>query len=344
MMLRPHHRRGFTLVELLVVIAIIGVLIGLLLPAVQAARESSRRSSCQNNLKQIGLAMANFADARKRFPPGQLKYSNFKTISWSAFFLEFLEQSQVQTSWDTVANESVAAPDSRLYLKARLYSVYNQKATATVIPIYLCPSTTRTHSSRTGNKIKDRDGDGTLNSTLYEGMACIDYAGNAGVNANYSRYTLPPDYTQVYPDDNGVLLNTSVSSLDKGIALRQITDGLSKTILIYELSGRGVNFASGSTPSTSDSPRGAWASGLNCATIGPSSTTVALINPTTTSASNGLYVWTDISDNSLFSDHPSGVHVAMCDGSVQLLPESTDVKVLNGLSSRNGSEIVSVGQ
>ena len=79
---------GFTLIELLVVVAIIGVLIALLLPAVQMARESARRATCTNNLKQIGLALTNYAEVHRTYPFG---WNNHGT-GWTAMILPFIDQ------------------------------------------------------------------------------------------------------------------------------------------------------------------------------------------------------------------------------------------------------------
>jgi prepilin-type N-terminal cleavage/methylation domain-containing protein len=109
-------KRGFTLVELLVVIAIIGILIALLLPAVQAAREAARRSQCTNNMKQIGLALHNYHDTYKSFPPpgvlngsdlgiplnsyGGRDYTVPWHYSWLFMILPFMEQQPLYDSTD----------------------------------------------------------------------------------------------------------------------------------------------------------------------------------------------------------------------------------------------------
>ena len=119
-------RRGFTLIELLVVIAIIGVLIALLLPAVQAAREAARRAQCTNNLKQLGLAAANYESSFGSLPPGHLLAVDMTDGNWDfgsnalVCLLPFVEQSAVANTYNydvkpfnppnvTVANVGVSA-------------------------------------------------------------------------------------------------------------------------------------------------------------------------------------------------------------------------------------------
>src|SRR5688572_11245176 len=103
---RPRHT-GFTLIELLVVIAIIAILIALLVPAVQKVREASARAQCQNNLKQIGLALHNYHDAHKVLPPGAPSdirpwvdpSQNGWGTSWMVRILPYIEQGNIWNQW-----------------------------------------------------------------------------------------------------------------------------------------------------------------------------------------------------------------------------------------------------
>ncbi|MBL8892910.1 MAG: DUF1559 domain-containing protein [Planctomycetaceae bacterium] len=113
------RRGGFTLVELLVVIAIIGVLMGLLMPAVQMAREAARRTSCQNNLRQLGLALHNYESAKQVFPPSTRIDGAAANQPWSAqsFLLPYFEGGNVydridfKIGYHTAGNKSLFPPN-----------------------------------------------------------------------------------------------------------------------------------------------------------------------------------------------------------------------------------------
>jgi prepilin-type N-terminal cleavage/methylation domain-containing protein/prepilin-type processing-associated H-X9-DG protein len=201
------RRAGITLVELLVVIAIIGVLVALLLPAVQAARESARRAACQNNLRQIGLALLAFHDAHKHFPVGCVEKRipstrpNGKQLAWSATLLPNLEE---QPLWSQIDFDSTYD------------SAANALAAATAVSVYLCPSVVRLAPGRDGGIVSNP---AAIGSGGYRGAA-IDYGGVYGA-------------AQMSPSANGVFL------YDRDVKLSEVTDGTSHTLALAEDTGRG---------------------------------------------------------------------------------------------------------
>ncbi len=197
-------RRGFTLIELLVVIAIIALLIALLLPAVQAAREAARRSQCINNLKQVGLALANYESALKVLPPGYL--SGFDAQGndtgpgwgWASMILPQLEQAAIYNAANFVlAIEGPANSTSR-------------QAT---IAAFLCPS----DPAPSPFSAAQRDlSTGAFVADICQ-LAPSNYVGVSGVS-------------EPGPDGEGVFFRGSQ------VALRDVTDGLTQTIFVGERS------------------------------------------------------------------------------------------------------------
>ncbi len=151
-------RQAFTLVELLVVIAIIGILVALLLPAIQAARESARRSQCQNQLKQMGLALNNYHDARKGYPTGR-NGRDEKAVSWAFLILPYMEEQAVYDSFKRTLPVD---------------HIDNSQAMRVPIAGYVCPSRRSPGA--------DRDFDASSTGTVVKAAGTRgDYAANAGL-------------------------------------------------------------------------------------------------------------------------------------------------------------------
>lgn len=328
---------GFTLIELLVVIAIIAVLVALLLPAVQQAREAARRSSCKNNFKQVGLALHNYHETFKIFPPGVLwmnnnsydtnpppdtntannnPQNNLMGQSWLVALLPNVDQANLYNNYNP--NVSV---DNTL----------NQQVINKSIPVFNCPS----DSYNT-----------TVN--LFSGMSFPMARSNIGASSggavNGSRL-----WVTFSVNDRGLFGNQSVSGI------RDITDGSSQTVASWEI-------RAGIVPGD---PRGVWAIGrvgsgmlVNCLNPGSGAGTGDCngINDNTqcgddvfvTGGTNicggagnqgfatGMNAWNGGDGQAgPKSQHIGGVHALMGDGAVRFISQN-----LNGATMRS---IISIG-
>ncbi|MFO0923575.1 MAG: DUF1559 domain-containing protein [Pirellulales bacterium] len=307
--------RGFTLVELLVVIAIIGILVGLLLPAVQQAREAARRMSCQNNLKQIGLAFHNYADAHKKFPPAWISNNTATTAgeptiwSWGACILPFIEQAPlynlVQPGRVRIDQNFVLGGANSLALKSPL-------------PSYRCPSDTGPALNDWGSTY---GGDDTYNRNLWNGTART-----AGATSNYvingdtadSNTPLMVATFSTYGPPLGIAWQNS------GVSFRDITDGTSNTALVGERAWQLRKVPIGAANALGFAPAGAGGTSLNqqcraCLAV------VAIpywgLNQTVINAAH--------QSRGYSSQHPGGVQFVLADGAVRFISENIDHKPNN---------------
>ncbi len=343
----PRSIRGFTLVELLVVIAIIGVLVALLLPAVQAAREAARRTQCLNQLKQVGLAMLNLADAKGNFPTGGDKiFPEIKNyvengtplgpekqgLNWGYQILPYMEK-------ENLAN---------ITTQAQLQS--------TIVADYICPS------RRAPVSIPD-----LLSPDLQ--VTLSDYVG--AIPCGFEDYTQTeryfPDesasrrerffggpgstYITAVPADEvymGVIVRTPYSFTSSGragflrfkvknvspaVTFAQITDGTSNTLMVGEKFLRPDLYEGGSW-----SDDKGWTDGWD-----PDSMRSTCFKPLRDSLSG-------TTDDSLYggstdvvnfgSAHPSGFNAVFADGSVHTINYDIDPQVFDNVGDRQDSAVL----
>ncbi len=218
------HRAGFTLVELLVVIAIIGILIALLLPAVQAARESARRAQCTNNLKQMGLGIHNYQDAKGKLPAA---FSAATGLSWHVYILPYIEQEARFEKFDTaennITNVAHTAPNR------------NDPHGLTIPNTYQCPSTPVELIRQPLTPPHHTNGPSDLIPPNTGAPAAVPHY--YGVNG--PRGAMPGGGN--YPTGTGLhegvpVATTGIFQRDGNLRLTDVLDGTSNTMMIAEMS------------------------------------------------------------------------------------------------------------
>lgn len=371
----PIRSAGFTLVELLVVIAIIGILVALLLPAVQAAREAARRNSCVNNLKNCALGVLNYESSVSRFPAG-MTYSGRPEVGWNGFSwqVEVLGFMEEQATKDILEQEMKAALalDPRRPLNPYAInpnsSGYNANlaaATYSISSIFECPSDGEAFDNvpTSGNRLE-----GVPASNYYAVMG-------AGRTRN-ADFTSDPRITGVSGEDYlGTTPLDGIMLAGRGVRVGQVTDGMSKTLLLgerwYHLRIWTVGgYWTLTTLSADDrsyvlgrrKPDGSFdppERPLGNTTIFSASAARGKYTPNASLDSIGYYflheddnrpgpvppgVAQDITTNELpfGSFHNGGCNFAYADGSVHFLREDIEPAAYVALATRNGDEIIPV--
>ncbi|VTR98610.1 DUF1559 domain-containing protein [Tuwongella immobilis] len=321
----PSPRVAFTLIELLVVIAIIAILIGLLLPAVQKVREAAARMSCQNNLKQIALAIHNYENTLQTLPYS--KRSSLPQRSWIPDVLPYLEQGNMvsDVNYNLNANWWVSVHNSA--------PVPNRTTVAKPLKVLQCPSTPNPLRMQMKKETSGEDKVG----------ACTDYFAPEGCHANIN-VELGAAALPTGTDLKGVMRPFGEPS-----NFAAITDGTSNTILIGENAGREDVYRNRQmTPAVADNTQpncarargGAWATNDNAYEIGQRILWCA--GAFTTPATGAMKINVTNEWGFLYySFHTSGANIAFADGSVRFLSDGTALRTLAMMTTRSGGEVIS---
>jgi prepilin-type N-terminal cleavage/methylation domain-containing protein/prepilin-type processing-associated H-X9-DG protein len=319
--------RGFTLIELLVVMAIIAVLIGLLLPAVQKVREAAARAKCENNLKQLGLALHNYAGAYGYFPTSN-RASPTATVrfAWTTQVLPYFEQDNLARNYDF----SVNWDDPK-----------NLPVTSQTINILVCPS-----NPNAGQK----DGDQQLAPNWVPVVATTDYGPITAIT---------PQLAALYPTQLPQTASAQLGFLARNTkpTFGDVADGTSNTILIAESVARPtvyrlgvpVGDPKGNPPTRVDG--GGWAraaSDFDLKGSSPDGTTFP--GPCPLNCTNGKDVGNTYPDpvfgsngtGETYSFHTGGANILFGDGSVRFVRASINIVTFAAMVTRAGGETVSL--
>ena len=307
---RVRSPRGFTLIELLVVITIIGILIALLLPAVQAAREAARRAQCQNNLKQIALAAANYEQAARAFPYGGFTppFGNY-SYSWWIRAFPFLEQQPLYDLFDKTSPTTGWVGGN-----AANYNLLKGKQFACMI----CPSSPLAPLVPIGTD--------KFNSPMYVAISVAD-------DHKTARPHRHPAVTGGVHSAGGIIVN------DLAVRAGDISDGLSNTIIVAEQSDWCVDATGKQQDCRSDCGH-SFAMGPDNDTGDRIFNMTVVMHPLGTKLFDIAGVAGNCGPNRpIQSAHGEGAFMGLADGSVRYCAGNLDIQVLRDLANRDDAHI-----
>ena len=322
------NRKAFTLVELLVVIAIIGILVALLLPAVQAARAAAWRASCQNNIRQLGLAVHNYADTKKTLPssvrpPG---LTTLPRIAGLTFLLPYFEESSRYSAYDQ---------------KKDWFDPVNKPLVNGRISILQCPSVPDPERL---------DGRPENSPWLNDIGAATDYSPTIYVDQRLKAAGLVDEAAVGVPPVAGSP-GLGILAYNLTTRLRDITDGTSKTIMYAESAGRPYLYRRGRIIESFPDKRvngGGWCRPASDISIdGSSGDGSSDVGTCALNCTNGIEMgatfphpyYVSVGTGEPYSFHPGGANFCMGDGSVRWINDSIDIREFARLVTRNGGEL-----
>ncbi|MES2792094.1 MAG: DUF1559 domain-containing protein [Planctomycetota bacterium] len=323
------QKRAFTLIELLVVIAIIAVLIALLLPAVQQAREAARRSQCKNNLKQVGLALHNYAETMLVFPIGALAPRHNGNWRWRV--LPYLDQAPLYSQLTLVPASGAAGFNARQQPTQTARYINGFLALNNlVLPVYLCPSSSQPSNSNATTSTMSNGENGLM----------IDYVGISGSTPD------PGNRTTVcsaeIPSGRGMVCENGLLIPNGSTRLRDVTDGTSNTLICAEQSGLvgtqdlSANYEGGWTGWYPQSFRAPQVSDTD--SFGSGITTLRQAINAKTGGIGGTIAYG--LNTVINSYHTGGTHGFLADGSVRFLSENMNLQTLLQLGSKDDGQVI----
>jgi prepilin-type N-terminal cleavage/methylation domain-containing protein/prepilin-type processing-associated H-X9-DG protein len=299
--LPPSRRSAFTLIELLVVIAIIAILIGLLLPAVQKVREAASRMKCQNNLKQIGLAVHNYAGTTGHLPPGATTKTAPAPLpkanhSWAVFVLSNLEQGNAIAGYSLAKNwDDTSGPNPAV---ARL------PMTVLQCPSSAAPAMLTSAGVTNGMYVSD-----------YKPVVRVSNSGSSNlVGPGGLMSSQSPPVVLATPSNNGIMQTNSK------VAITAVTDGTSNTVLMAECAGNANLYRQGRQVAAGPLAGAAWAD--RNAVMAPAGYDPAKNTSPTAHTRPGLVMVNGTNDSEVYAFHTGGANALFADGHVQFLRES----------------------